>query len=258
MLFIGDSRVVGLRDYARSGNAEYFCDVGMTFFKVNSGHRCADKNFSSQTLESLLSSRTYKKIYIAFGINEAGYYMSSFTSAFDKMLSMIRRLQPDAIIILQSIMPVTEKYASPPFDCFKPDALAEKSAVFASYADGKQVFYVDLSPYFGDSKGYLYTNITGDGCHPTGKYYRAWSNWIAFIMGKAGLDLETKLADAPVVDPEPPVDVTEPVGDATETPIDSTETPTDTTETSTDTTETPTEGATQPPEDHSTGETTEG
>ena len=42
-LFIGDSRVVGLRDYARLGKADYFCSVGLTVFdavKIKLSDKC--------------------------------------------------------------------------------------------------------------------------------------------------------------------------------------------------------------------------
>lgn len=214
VLFIGDSRVVGLRDYARSGSAEYFCSVGMTVFSVTKTN-CADKNFSSQKLETLLASKTYGKIYIAFGINEAGYPTNSVASKYQELISMVRRYQPDATIILQSIMPVTDKYASGK-SYFLPSHLSEINEKIKACADGEDILYADVTPYFSNSKGYLYNNITGDGCHPTAKYYRVWANWIAYIVGENGLDLGP--AEAPdVSQPEAGTDETSTNGATPET-----------------------------------------
>jgi lysophospholipase L1-like esterase len=49
------------------------------------------------------------------------------------------------------------------------------------------VFFIDANPYFTDPKGFLYTDITGDGCHFTGKYYKEWAKWISFAVGQLGI-----------------------------------------------------------------------
>lgn len=185
VLFIGDSRTVGLRDYARSGNADYFCTVGMSVF--NYGDRTAsDKNFSKQTLESLLSNRTYGKIFISLGINECGYSTSSLIKAYSKLVNRVRELQPNAKIILQGIITVTEKYANGK-DYFSPKHINSINDRIKGLANGSTIFYIDANPYFTDSRGYLYTDITGDGCHFSGKYYREWAKWISFAAGKLGI-----------------------------------------------------------------------
>ncbi len=180
-LFIGDSRVVGLREFARSGKADYFCDVGMNVFNASS-KQLSDKGFSKQTLSSLLSSRKYDKIFIAFGLNESGYPYSSFTWQYENFVKEVRRQQPDAVIILMGVMSVTRKFAATA-NYFQPSHLAKMSAFIKSLADGKKTFYVDVNEYFADSEGYLYTSLTNDGHHPTGNGYREWRRWIAYICG---------------------------------------------------------------------------
>ncbi len=185
-LFIGESRTVGLRDYARSGNAEYFCKVGMTVFNVTK-ESCADNGrFSSQTLESLLSSKTYDHIFINLGINECGYPAKTITAKYQKLIDLIRDKQPNAKIILQGVLTVTEKYAGSK-DHFKPSNIQALNKKIKGLSDGKTIFYIDANPYFTDPDGYLYTDITGDGAHFTGKYYKVWANWIRFAVGQLGI-----------------------------------------------------------------------
>jgi lysophospholipase L1-like esterase len=187
VLFIGDSRTVGLRDYARSGNAEYFCSVGLTVFSVlKDDTKASDKNFSKQTLESLLSSKSYGKIFISLGINECGYSTSSLINAYSKLINRVRELQPNAKIILQGIITVTKKYAGSR-DYFKPNHINAINERIKGLSNGSTIFYIDANPYFTDSDGYLYTDVTGDGCHFTGKYYREWAKWISFAAGKLGI-----------------------------------------------------------------------
>jgi lysophospholipase L1-like esterase len=185
VLFIGDSRTVGLRDYARSGNAEYFCTVGMSVFNY-SERTASDKNFSKQTLESLLSKKTYGKIFISLGINECGYSTGSLINAYSKLINRVRELQPNAKIILQGIITVTKKYAGNR-DYFQPKHINSINERIKGLANGSTIFYIDANPYFTDSEGYLYTDVTGDGCHFSGKYYREWAKWISFAVAKLGI-----------------------------------------------------------------------
>lgn len=184
-LFIGDSRVVGLREYARSGNADYFCGVGMTVFSYK-GEEHWDKNYSKQTLESLLNSKQYDKIIVNFGLNECGYPDASFQYAYRAFVDMLRQKQPDAKIILQGIMSVTRKKAQDGY-WMTPSHIAKRSAYIQSLTDGVNIFYIDCNPYFTDSEGYLYSSLTNDGYHPTGTGYRHWRDWIGYAVGTLGI-----------------------------------------------------------------------
>ncbi len=185
VLFIGDSRVVGLRSYARNGNADYFADVGMTVFSANS-KVLSDKNFPEMKLEQLLATKQYDKIYIAFGLNEAGYNFNAFKLKFTALYNQIRAAQPNAVIILQSVMSVTPKQAAKA-DYFSPTYLQKMSDHIASHANGTDTFYVDVNEYFADSRGYMFTSLTNDGYHPTGSGYRRWRDWIAYVVGTLGV-----------------------------------------------------------------------
>ncbi len=185
VLFVGDSRVVGFRDYARTGGAEYFCNVGMSVFQVMAGIQCADQGFEAQSLETLLSHRRYGKIIISLGINECGYPLSSFRSAYGELLQTVKTLQPGATIILQGILGVTRNYAGDR-SYFYPENLSKFNEVIKSMT-GNGVYYIDPNTLFSDPDGYLYTSISGDGCHPTGKYYRMWADWISYAIAQLGI-----------------------------------------------------------------------
>jgi uncharacterized protein YraI len=184
-LFIGDSRFCGLQAFARSGNATYFCDVGMTVFNY-SGKVLSDNSYTNLSLEQLLSSRKFGKIIFNFGLNEAGYVSWYFISKYQELVDMVRSLQPDAILILNGIMSVTESKAAQG-DYFSPSHLAELSEKIEAMCDGKTIFYIDCNPYFADANGYLYTELASDGYHPTVYAYRKWRDWIAFAVKQLGL-----------------------------------------------------------------------
>lgn len=103
MLCIGDSRFVGPQMYARSGNADYFCDVGMLLFNYSS-KVLSDDSFTNMTLQALLSNRSYDKLILSFGLNEAGYPKSFLISQYKSLFKMVQSLQPDAVLIINGIV----------------------------------------------------------------------------------------------------------------------------------------------------------
>ena len=134
-LFIGDSRMTGLKIYARSGKADYFCEPSLTFHKVFD-KKLDDKNFEKQYLEELLASRTYDKIIVNFGLNEASWSNTMFEKRFEQFMEKIRALQPEAKIILNGIMPVTKKYIDTakyggPY--WEPENLKKKSDILPNH-----------------------------------------------------------------------------------------------------------------------------
>lgn len=185
-LFIGDSRTVGLRDYGRSGNADYFCTVGMSVFNFEK-QTASDTNFEKQTLESLLSSKTYDKIFLSLGINECGYPTSSLMKAYTEMVDFIRQLQPDAKIILQGIMVVSESYANGA-SYFEPSHIAGINEKIEALADGVSIFYIDINDSFANSDGYLLPAVTSDGCHLYASNYADWAKLISADVGKLGIE----------------------------------------------------------------------
>ncbi len=185
VLFIGDSRFVGLQSYARSGNAEYFCDVGMTVFNY-SGKVLSDNGYTNLTLQQLLTNRKYDKIIFNFGLNEAGYATWYFIQEYQKLLTLVQSLQPDAILILNGIMSVNENKAAQDV-CFTPVNLIAVSQEIRALCDGKKIFYIDCNEYFADINGYLYDVLTSDGYHPNLYGYKKWRDWMAYALLQLGI-----------------------------------------------------------------------
>lgn len=175
-LFIGDSRMCGLRDFARMGSGDYFCDVGMTVFNVWE-RSATDYGYGTMELKDLLGLIHYGKFYVALGINEAGYPMKNFKTEYEALIRMLRQMQPDAVIILQSVMAVTEEYAAGR-SYFEPSYLAQMNEFIASLADNETVFYLDVNEAVADESGYLVKDLTLDGCHLLAKEVPVWADWL--------------------------------------------------------------------------------
>lgn len=175
-LFIGDSRTVGLRDMARLGEADYFCKVGMTIYTVFR-EAASDRDFGYCRLETLLTEKEYGKIYICLGLNEAGYGISSIQSKYASVLEQIRELQPEAKLIVHSVMTVSRAKAASSWS-FRIERIQEINDMLAEFADDETVFYIDINQYIADEEGYLPTEYSADGCHLYGRYYDLWAEYL--------------------------------------------------------------------------------
>ena len=137
-LFIGDSRTDGLRLFSHPGDATMYCATSMTIFGIMDSTVSVDGCYG---IRNLLQNRSYKKIYIMFGINEAAYDTQGFLDKYKAVLDEIRGYQPDAIIYVQSIMYVTaKKMANEPI--FSNDEIRRKNAgrVLDAHQRGPEIY----------------------------------------------------------------------------------------------------------------------
>lgn len=175
-LFIGDSRTVGLMDFAGIEGADFFCAEGMNVFKV-----CIDRisvpNVGKVTLSELLQNKSYGKIYIMLGINELGYDHKAVTDKYKSIVDGIAAAQPEAKIFIMANLHVSAK-RSESDKYFNNPAINELNSTLAGFADGKSVFYMDANPVFDDPGGNLASDNTPDGTHLNVGLYPQWADWI--------------------------------------------------------------------------------
>ena len=181
-LFIGDSRTEGLSIFARLGQAQYFCQAGMTVYNVQS-IRCSDTEFGKTNLSGLLSQNEYGKIYIGLGLNEIGYNRAGMLEKYQSLIDLIKEKQPDAVIVLQSIMTLSrDKAASREY--FSLENIQDLNRDIAALAEDGQIHYIDVNEWIADEEGYLPDELSGDGCHLYGSEYDAWAQWLVDSAAK--------------------------------------------------------------------------
>lgn len=174
-LFIGDSRTVGLSEYAGLP-ATFFADVGMTVYSA------FDKEISvagvgKVTLSDLLSQQKFDRIHLMLGINELGYDMDATVKQYASVLEQIGVLQPDATIYLGANLHV-DAARSQSDAIFNNARINQFNQQVAAMADGKDVIYLDVNPLFDDESGCLRSDLTGDGTHVYGSSYVTWGQWL--------------------------------------------------------------------------------
>lgn len=175
-LFIGDSRTVGLKEYADLGEADVFASSGMNIFKIFDT-QISVKEKGSMTLEKLLTSKEYKRIYLMLGINELGYGFSRSSGKYREVVERIQLLQPQAVVYLEANLHVT-KHKSDSDPIFNNDGIDKFNQYIKDMTDGSSLVYLDVNPLFDDGTGSLASEYTADDSHVLGKYYSVWAEWI--------------------------------------------------------------------------------
>ena len=175
-LMIGDSRTVGISEYAQMDGVDFFCDVGMSSYNIDD-KKISVSSVGSVTLNELLEKKQYGKIYIMLGINEIGYKLDTIVKRFTDLTKTIQQKQPDAIIFIEANLHVTKK-RSDSDKVVNNEALNKFNTAISELANNQTIFYLDINTVFDDATGNLDAEKTRDNTHIYAKYYREWAEWI--------------------------------------------------------------------------------
>ena len=178
-IFLGDSRTLGISDYAGLDEADFFCDSGMTIFKLlEPGGVTYQKTGDKEDVSQVLQQKRYGKIYIMLGMNELGYGNTDmYLEQYRKVVEQIREWQPDAVIYIMANLHVSREKNNMETE-FNNININDKNAASALLANGTDIFYLDVNPLFTDSDGYLNAELTFDGVHLYAKHYDVWREFL--------------------------------------------------------------------------------
>lgn len=175
-LFIGDSRTESLKSYGTIKNADYYCYVGFSVYKLDSKDN-PKKSGTGKTLDECLNAKKYGKVYVMLGFNEVGYNKNTTVKRYRELLDRIQAAQPDAIIYIEANLLVTAECSKKDKYSHNPDII-QLNGMLAALADNSSRFYIDINELFGDGNGNLREGLSGDGSHPYAKYYPVWCEWL--------------------------------------------------------------------------------
>lgn len=166
--FVGDSRTDGFMIYSGIGTGRNLTSNGLSIFKL--AEKKALKIGGKQyTLLEALALEEYGKVYLSLGINELGIhndkgFYNSYCSAIDE----IRKVQPNAVIYIQGLIPLNEKqieeYNGNKYNLTN-EHLRTYNDLMRKVAEEKQVVYLDLYTEFADENGALPEGVSRDGVH---------------------------------------------------------------------------------------------
>lgn len=176
--FLGDSRTLGISDYAGLEEADFYCDSGMMIFKLLEEGITYQKTGNKVDLTQVLQEKRYRKIYIMLGMNELGYGNTEmYLKKYREVLEKIREWQPGAVIYVMANLHVSREKNN--FDSeFNNININDKNAAAASLANGTDIFYLDANPLFTDEEGFLNAELTFDGVHLYAQHYDVWREFL--------------------------------------------------------------------------------
>lgn len=125
-----------------------------------------------------LAATDFAKVYIMFGINETGWvYSNIFQEKYGAIIDRIREINPDAVIYIQSILPVSQSVSST-HSYITNDRIDEYNGLLRQLAEEKQAYYVDVRQAVMGEDGALPEDAAPDGIHPVRAYCEQWLSYL--------------------------------------------------------------------------------
>lgn len=176
-VFMGDSRTEGFALFSGLDTMTTYATRGLNVSTVFTD-ATIDLNGTMVTAIDALRNTSFSKLYIMFGLNEASWpYSEVFIDEYGDIIDEARAINPNAIIYIQSILPVTKSCSdsSESFNKTKIDSLNE---MLQQLASEKQVYYIDCEKALADSEGYLPEEASTDGIHFGVPECEAWLEYL--------------------------------------------------------------------------------
>lgn len=177
--FIGHSLVVGMSDYFRLPNADFYAVNGISASRMltydsfpleNKDESSGEEEPAYGTLEEVLAEKedTYGKVYIMLGTNELGpreEHVKQYTRSMEALIDLVRKSQPTAEIYLISIIPVSEERSLVDSNFNRENVLIYNEALMGVSLN-KEAYYLDAYHLLADEDGYLPADsCMSDGIH---------------------------------------------------------------------------------------------
>lgn len=178
-VFIGDSRTEGLflnTGLYNTGAISYAYKglmVDTVFTKP-----CIKRDGQMLSVAEVLRSTEFAKVYIMLGLNETGWvYSQVFQEKYGELIDSIREIDPEAVIYVQGIMPVSEE-VSATHGYITNSRIDEFNGLLRELAEEKQVYYVDTGSAVASEDGSLPEGAAADGIHLNKDYCEKWFDYL--------------------------------------------------------------------------------
>ncbi len=176
-VFIGDSRTEGLMLNTGLSNATFYAYKGLMVDTVFS-KPVVNQDGQKRSVMDALKMTQFSKVYIMFGINETGWaYSQIFQTKYGELIDGIREINPEAVIYIQGILPVSNK-VSTTHDYVTNEKINAYNTLLRELAQEKQAYYVDSENSVASGDGSLPAEAAVDGIHLTKPYCETWLDYL--------------------------------------------------------------------------------
>lgn len=175
-VFVGDSITTGIPLYQIMDNAEVLAGTGINLSSIYTEAVVKQEDGERITIMDGLKKKQFAKVYLLLGGNEVrDMPKDSFIQRYSSFLDDVRELQPDSIIYVQSITPVTAE------NNYNMDnnRINEYNEALVELCGEKKVYFVNIAEALKDDKGELPLEASpADGMHFNADYYRKWFEYL--------------------------------------------------------------------------------
>ena len=177
-LFIGDSRTEVFVLYSSLSNIHAYCSKGLSISRIYEDAIVRQEDGRMITVMEALQNEKYAKIYIMFGVNELGWpYDNLFEEQYSKMLQDIRKLQPQAIIYVENIIPISASRSATD-TIYNNENVSRFNAMIEKVCAEQNVIYLDVGSALANESGALPENASPDGIHCNKEYCDKWMEYL--------------------------------------------------------------------------------
>lgn len=178
-VFIGDSRTVGLGMNTDKPKATFYASIGMNVSSIETDQVIQLDDGSYGTVFDALKQHQFKRVFIMFGINEMGWpYPDVFQEEYETVINQVKEIQPDAVVYVQSILPVSS-LATSTNAVFTNENVENFNLYVQNAAANTGSVYLDVASALKDENGALPLEASTDGIHLIKDYCMVWMNYLA-------------------------------------------------------------------------------
>ncbi len=164
---LGDSRAVGLPLYTELGN--HITNYAVTSCTAKMVLEGTDK--VQPIIKKIEANKgKFKKVYIMLGLNEIGHTHTTVMSRYGTIIDRVRAAQPDAVIYIQTVLPIT-RYVQAHHSYLKKNQIIAFNKKLAELAQQKKVYLIDPTSVFVDSEGYMVNAARASAGNETGEIH---------------------------------------------------------------------------------------
>ena len=176
VVFVGDSLTEGIKLYDIMSNATVLSHTGLGLDNIYTKEVVEQEDGTKiSVMDALEVEENVGKIYILMGPNSIGYNKETFVSKYGLIIDTVKQLHPNAIIYIQSMLPVTTS------NNYKLDnaVIDEYNLALLDLAEEKEVYYLDVNSALKGPDGALPTEASpADGMHFNATYYQKWFDYL--------------------------------------------------------------------------------
>jgi hypothetical protein len=185
--FIGGDVVMGLDMYDYNdvlSGADFYASEDVTLKNVQD---CLEQ----------MEGQTYGKVYVGLGMDDLTSDTDTLRLEFSNLIDSLREQDPDALIYLMSVTPVSEYKSGS--SSYTMERVQSCNELMQELARDKDVYYLDVLSVLCNEDGYLPSDVTVDGIHFTPAHYSAWFDYLqTHYVGGASQSAETEVSAVPV------------------------------------------------------------